>query len=507
MVDTQGDRRLDVPIWELGGKGVFAKEVQAAVLDGRADLAVHTAKDLPSVAVPGLVLAAVPERGDPRDALVGSPLAALPEGAEVATGSLRRQAELRRHRPDLRFASLRGNMQTRLAKAADHDAIVVAATALDRLGLADHIAERLAVDDDAAAGRPGRARGRVPRGRRRRCWRASRAIEHEPTRRCVDAERAFLAELGGDCSLPAGAHAVAVGTGLRLRGASWPPSTVRRCSATAQDGPDRTVGTRWPATCSTAAAPTCSAADPYARRMIIVTGSVQARPEHLDEVLALSLEHVHRSRAEPGCLLHSVHQDVEDANRVVFVEHWADLDALAHPLRRPRLRRLRRGAHPAGRRRRRPSRSTRPRPPGSEPRGPSTVLVVELTPETATGYVRLAFDQMLAVAERLGDERVNERPLGPTTNAVAALIVHCCGVSEFWLGHVGTRTRQPPRARGGVLAHGQPSAELRAMVAATLPPGRGRPPAPSRPVRTSPHSGGRAFLDVDDDRTRRSSST
>src|SRR5690606_1796770 len=86
VVDTQGDRRLDVPIWELGGKGVFAKEVQAAVLDGRADLAVHSAKDLPSAAVPGLVIAAVPERGDARDALVGAALADLPDGAEVATG-------------------------------------------------------------------------------------------------------------------------------------------------------------------------------------------------------------------------------------------------------------------------------------------------------------------------------------------------------------------------------------------------------------------------------------
>ncbi len=146
VVDTQGDRRLDVPIWELGGKGVFAKEVQAAVLDGRADLAVHSAKDLPSVTVPGLVIAAVPERGDPRDALVGSTLADLGEGAEVATGSLRRQAQLATARPDLRFVGLRGNMATRIAKAADHDAVVVAATALDRLGLADQIAERLTTE-------------------------------------------------------------------------------------------------------------------------------------------------------------------------------------------------------------------------------------------------------------------------------------------------------------------------------------------------------------------------
>ena len=117
VVDTHGDRRLDVPIWELGGKGVFVKEVQAAVLDGRADLAVHSRQGpAVGVACPGLVIAAVPERGDPRDALVGSTLADLPEGAQVATGSLRRQAELRRHRPDLRFASLRGNMQTRLGQ-------------------------------------------------------------------------------------------------------------------------------------------------------------------------------------------------------------------------------------------------------------------------------------------------------------------------------------------------------------------------------------------------------
>jgi hydroxymethylbilane synthase len=217
VVDTHGDRRLDVPIWELGGKGVFAKEVQAAVLDGRADLAVHSAKDLPSATVPGLVLAAVPERGDPRDALVGSTLADLPQGAEVATGSLRRQVELHRHRPDLRFVSLRGNMQTRIAKAADHDAVVVAATALDRLGLAGQIAERLSVDvmlpqvAQAALAVECRADDEDLRAR-------LAGIEDGPTRRCVDAERSFLAELGGDCSLPAAAHAVLEGERVHLRG-------------------------------------------------------------------------------------------------------------------------------------------------------------------------------------------------------------------------------------------------------------------------------------------------
>ena len=216
IVDTQADRRLDVPIHELGGKGVFAKEVQAAVLEGRADIAVHSAKDLPSVTIPGLVLAAVPERGDPRDALVGCTLDDLPEGAEVATGSLRRRAELWRHRPDLRMVELRGNMQTRLAKAARHDAIVVAGTALDRLGLADQIAQRLAVDvmvpqvAQAALGVECRADAAGLRT-------LLEQIEDAAARRCVDAERAFLAELGGDCSLPAGAHAVIVGGELVVR--------------------------------------------------------------------------------------------------------------------------------------------------------------------------------------------------------------------------------------------------------------------------------------------------
>ncbi len=207
VVETDGDRRLDVPIWELGGKGAFAKEVQTAVLDGRADVAVHSAKDLPSGAVPGLVLACVPERGDPRDALVGSTLAALPEGAEVATGSLRRQAQLAAVRPDLRFVGLRGNMATRIAKAADHDAVVVAAIALDRLGRGAEIAERL----DVAVVLPQVGQGALAvecRADDARLQELLAAAEDAAARRCVDAERAFLAALGGDCSLPAAAYAV-----------------------------------------------------------------------------------------------------------------------------------------------------------------------------------------------------------------------------------------------------------------------------------------------------------
>lgn len=236
-VETQGDRRLDVPIWELGGKGVFATEVQAAVLDGRAELAVHSAKDLPSATPDGLVIAAVPERGDPRDALVGSRLADLPEGAEVATGSLRRQAQLGAIRPDLRFVGLRGNMATRLAKAGGHDAIVVAATALDRLGEADRIAERL--EPDVMLPQVGQAALAVECRTGEDPLRTLLAeIEDGPARRRVDAERAFLAELGGDCSLPAAAHArVEDGTRLRVEGLLAAPdgSTVLRHVVTGDD--------------------------------------------------------------------------------------------------------------------------------------------------------------------------------------------------------------------------------------------------------------------------------
>jgi hydroxymethylbilane synthase len=220
LVETSGDRRRDVPIWELGGKGVFVKEVQAAVLEGRADVAVHSAKDLPSTTPDGLVIGAVPERADVRDALVGGTLAELSPGAVVASGSLRRRAQLAHVRPDLRFESLRGNMATRLARVDDPDvdAVVVAAAALDRLGLADRIAERLA---------PDMVLPQVGQGALAVECRASDTearclldrIEHTPSRRAVDAERGFLAELGGDCSVPAAAYATQQSPDrLRIRG-------------------------------------------------------------------------------------------------------------------------------------------------------------------------------------------------------------------------------------------------------------------------------------------------
>jgi len=207
VVDTHGDRRTDAPIWAIGGQGVFVKEVQAAVLDGRADIAVHSAKDLPSSApTEGLVIAAIPLRGDPRDALVGGTLAGLPPGARIGTGSIRRRAQLAWLRPDLTFAGLRGNMETRLAKASGFDAIVVAAAALQRLGRS---AERSEVLDPSLVV-PQVGQGALAVECREDDV-ATRellaAIDHGPSRRAVEAERAFLREVGGSCDLPVGAYA------------------------------------------------------------------------------------------------------------------------------------------------------------------------------------------------------------------------------------------------------------------------------------------------------------
>jgi hydroxymethylbilane synthase len=218
LTETAGDRDKATPIWEMGGKGVFAKEVQLAVLSGRADLAVHSGKDLPSRTPDGLTIAAVPTRRDPRDALVGCRLQDLPPGARVGTGSIRRRTQLAWLRPDLTFGGLRGNIGTRLDKAADFDAIVVAAAALAWLGEQERAAEvlephvmlpqvaqgTLAVecraDDDAV-----------------RC--ALAVLEDPPSRRCFDAERMFLATLEGDCNLPAGAYATTAEHGsVRVRG-------------------------------------------------------------------------------------------------------------------------------------------------------------------------------------------------------------------------------------------------------------------------------------------------
>jgi hydroxymethylbilane synthase len=206
VVSTTGDQRTDVPIHTIGGTGVFVKEVQQAVLDGRADLAVHSAKDLPSEPAAGLVLAAVPERADPRDALVGARLDDIPAGGRIGTGSVRRQAQLAALRPDLRFESLRGNIETRVARAADVDAVVVALAALVRLGLAEKATEVL----EPATMLPQVAQGALAvECRAGDGVTAARlaALDDPVARRAVEAERAFLRCLGGGCDLPCGALA------------------------------------------------------------------------------------------------------------------------------------------------------------------------------------------------------------------------------------------------------------------------------------------------------------
>ncbi len=206
LVETSADRRPETPIWELGGQGAFVTEVQAAVLEGRADFAVHSAKDLRSTPTDGLVIAAVPEREDPRDALVGSTLDGLAVGGRVGTGSVRRRAQLSWLRPDLTFGGLRGNIETRLDAAEQFEAIVVAFAALRRLGRTAAAAEVL----DPEVMVPQVAQGALAvecRVDDEEVRALLAGIEHEPSRRAVDAERAFLAELGGGCDRPVGTFA------------------------------------------------------------------------------------------------------------------------------------------------------------------------------------------------------------------------------------------------------------------------------------------------------------
>jgi hydroxymethylbilane synthase len=207
---TEGDRLRDVSLAKVGGKGLFVKEIEEALLDGRADVAVHSAKDLPGVSPPELVFAAFPLRADPRDALVsrGVSLAELPSGARVGTGSVRRAAQLRIARPDLSVVALRGNVPTRLAKldADGLDAIVLACAGLDRLELGHRITERI----EAALLLPSVGQGALAIQCRRADPLAARlaALGDPETTCCLTAERACQARLGADCNVPLGAHAV-----------------------------------------------------------------------------------------------------------------------------------------------------------------------------------------------------------------------------------------------------------------------------------------------------------
>ena len=206
VVSTAGDRDKVTPLHEIGGKGIFVKEVQAAVLDGRADIAVHSAKDLPAVTPDGLVICAVPERADPRDVLAGCALVDLPVRARVGTGSVRRQVQLRAVRPDVDLIEIRGNIDTRLALVGELDAIVMAGAALDRLSLSPGIVDRLPTETML----PQVGQGSLAiecRADDADTIAALATIDHAESHRRLDAERGFLIELGGDCDLPAGAFA------------------------------------------------------------------------------------------------------------------------------------------------------------------------------------------------------------------------------------------------------------------------------------------------------------
>jgi len=224
IIKTTGDKITDVPLAKVGSKGLFTKEIEEALLDGRADLAVHSLKDLPTELPAGLVLAAVPEREDPRDAVIGKRLTELPVGAKVGTSSLRRSAQLRKLRPDLAIESVRGNLDTRLRKLDEgrYDAILLAAAGLKRLGWGDRIAEILPPDVMCPAVGQGalaietRASGAG--------FDACSALDDTATHAAVTAERGVLASLGGGCQVPIGAHATVHGETLRLLGVVASPA-------------------------------------------------------------------------------------------------------------------------------------------------------------------------------------------------------------------------------------------------------------------------------------------
>jgi hydroxymethylbilane synthase len=243
IVRTQGDRDATSPLDQIGGQGVFVTEVELAVREGRAHAAVHSAKDMPSVMPAQLVLGAVPPRADPRDGLVGATLAGLPAGSLVATGSARRRAQLAALRPDLVFTDLRGNMARRVAAVEEGKAsvVVVAVAAMERLGWLDKVRDVL----DPVAVLPQAGQGCIAvqcRADDAATREVLAAIDHEPSHRALRAERAVLAALGGNCTLPVGAFAEPDGPGpagraLRVSGvlASGNGHTVIRMTERGDD--------------------------------------------------------------------------------------------------------------------------------------------------------------------------------------------------------------------------------------------------------------------------------
>jgi hydroxymethylbilane synthase len=228
---TEGDRRLEVSLASIGGKGLFVKELEEAMAQGRADLAVHSAKDVPVQLPAGYTLAAMLEREDPRDAFLSNryrDLAALPAGARVGTSSLRRECQLRARYPRLGIEPLRGNVDTRVRKLDEgqYDAVILAAAGLKRLGLAHRITALLAPEECLPA--PGQgALGLECRAGRADLVEPLAALNHEGTAQCVAAERAFSRALSGSCNVPLGAYAEIENGRMRLRGFVGAPDGTR----------------------------------------------------------------------------------------------------------------------------------------------------------------------------------------------------------------------------------------------------------------------------------------
>jgi hydroxymethylbilane synthase len=235
IIKTTGDKIQDVPLAQVGGKGLFTKEIEEALLDHRIDLAVHSLKDMPSEIPEGLTLAAIPEREDPRDALIGAP---LKPGARVGTSSLRRTVQLMSMQHELMIEMLRGNVDTRLRKLDEghYDTIILAAAGLRRLGWADRITELIPVDVMIPAVGQG-ALAIETRDDGGDAYRIARTLEHKESRLAITAERAFLAVFGGGCQVPIGAHASIDEDDIHLRAFVSQPdgSHARRGSITGTD--------------------------------------------------------------------------------------------------------------------------------------------------------------------------------------------------------------------------------------------------------------------------------
>ena len=244
-MSTRGDEILDQPLATIGGKGLFLKELEVAMLEGRADLAVHSLKDVPVELEPGFVLPAILPRADAADAFVSNDhadLTALPHGARVGTSSLRRQAQLRALRPDLILLNLRGNVGTRLGKldGGDYDAIVLACAGLERLGLASRIRSRLAAPDWLPA--PGQGAITIEaRYDNPGVLALLAALDDADTRLTVSAERAMNRALGGSCTVPVGAWCMLAEHGLHLRGLVGDASSGRLLHAEASGPVDQAL--------------------------------------------------------------------------------------------------------------------------------------------------------------------------------------------------------------------------------------------------------------------------